>query len=97
MLKRIALTATVWLVGLVFLTTNDQHFTHGIAVLLSAVLGALPWVSLLRREHSRRQRFAAVAVVAASAVMAAKVTLHLPRAYEEQQRNNARSAPPKLV
>ena len=80
------MTVGVWLVGLAFLTTNGRHFTHGIAVLLSAVLGALPWVSLLRRQHSARQRLAAVAVVAASAVIAVRVSLHLPHAYEEQQR-----------
>jgi len=90
MLQRIAITLAVWLAGLAFLTTNGQHFTHGLAVLLSAVLGAAPWVSLLRRQHSARQRFAAVAIVAASAFVAIKVSLHLPRAYEEQQRTIAR-------
>ena len=88
MLKRAAITVAVWLVCLAFLTTNGQHFTHGLAVLLSTVLGAAPWVSLLRRQHSARQRFAAVAVVAASAIVAIKVSLHLPKAYAEQQRIN---------
>ena len=94
MLKRTGITVAVWLVGLAFLTTNGQHFNHGIAVLLSAVLGAVPWVSLMRHQHSPRHRFAAVAVVALSAIVAVQVSLHLPRAYWEQQRINTRKATP---
>jgi hypothetical protein len=86
MLKRAAITAAVWLVALACLSTNGQHFTHAIALLLAALLGALPWVPLLRRQHSARERFAALAVVVASTVMAVRVSFDLPRAHEEQQR-----------
>jgi hypothetical protein len=88
MLKRTAMTAAVWLVGFLFLLTDGQHFTHGIVVLLSAIVGALPWVPLLRRRHTAGKRVAALAVVGGSAVIVVKVCLHLPAAYEAQRRFN---------
>lgn len=92
MVARVAVTVAVWLVGFLFLTSNGQHFTHAITLLVAAVLGALPWLSLVRRRHSVARRLVALAVLAASAVVVVLVSWHLPRAYEAQQEFNARSS-----
>lgn len=89
MVLRVALTVAAWLVALFFLTSNGQHFTHGIVILLAAVLGALPWLSLVRRHHRTRDRLVALAVLTASAVIVFFVSWHLPRAYQAQQEFNA--------
>lgn len=91
MTVRVAITFAAWLTALFFLTSDGQQFAHAIALLLAAVLGALPWVSLVRRGHSARHRVVAIAVLFASAVIAISVASQLPRAYEAQQEFNARS------
>ena len=90
MVLRVAVTSAAWLVALFFLTSSGQYFTHAITVLLAAVLGALPWLSLIRRRHRARDRFVALAVLTASAVIAVFVSWHLPRAYQAQQEFNAK-------
>jgi len=90
---RVAVTVATWLVALFFLTSNGQHFTHGITVLLAAVFGALPWLSLIRRRQRARDRLVAFVVLAVSAVIAVAVSCHLPRAYRVQQEFNAKSTP----
>jgi len=90
MVVRVTVTFAAWLVGLLFLTSNGQHFTHAITVLLAAVLGAVPWLSLIRRRHSVGRRLVALAVLTASGVIVVMVALHLPKAYEAQQEFNAR-------
>jgi uncharacterized PurR-regulated membrane protein YhhQ (DUF165 family) len=92
MLKRGAVTVATWLIALLFLATNGQHFTHGIILLLAAVLGALPWLSCLRRRHGERQRAVAVAVVFLSALIVTKIAFHLPGAYEKQRQFNSHAA-----
>lgn len=89
MMKRTAVTIAVWLVGLLFLVTDGQHFTHGVVVFCSAVLGALPWVSVVRKPHGAGRRFTALAIIGVSAATAVRVTFHLPGAYEAQRRFNA--------
>lgn len=91
MIVRAAVTCAAWLIALFFLTSDGQQFTHGLALLLAAVLGALPWLPLVRRRHSAGQRLVAGAVLTASAVIAISMSLHLPTAYEAQQEFNARS------
>jgi hypothetical protein len=94
MVARIAITVAVWVVGVLFLLTDGQHFTHGLVIVGCGVFGCLPWVPLLPRRHSARRRIAAIVVLGLSAAVIVRVSLHLPAAYDAQRQFNEHAATP---
>jgi len=82
----------VWLVGLLFVPAWDgQVFTQSLELLGCAVLGSLPWVSLVSRRQEARRRAAAIAVLGLSAAVIVLVSLQLPTDCEAQRKFNERA------
>ena len=94
MIGRTVITVAIWLVGLLFLFTNGQHFTHGLVLVGCGVFGSLPWVPLVARRQDARRRIVAIVVVGLSAVVIFRVSVHLPAAYKAQRQFNEHAATP---
>ena len=95
MIGRLGISMAVWLFGLLFVPTwNGQVFTQNLQLLSCAVLGSLPWVSLVSRRQETRRRTAAIAVLGLSAAVIILLSLQLPTDYKAQRKFNERAATP---
>jgi hypothetical protein len=88
MLKAILITLTSWFIGLLFVVTDGQDFTHAVVWIACCLVAATPWWWEMSRRHGHPRRIVAALVVALNLVITLQLATELPEAWRAQHRWN---------